>query len=265
MLYERFDPTLEKYKLRSSLSTVTPVTPISTPKVALADLWQSFVEYKRPQCSPNTMKFKYSVFTNYVKRLPTHNLERATEIRDYVLTNIPLDSGKQFITRLSACCKWAIRSGLIAENPFEGMAVEIKLPKSRNSEDDITPFSAEERDAIIAAIETDRFCPRKSGFKHSRYAPLIKFLFFTGCRPSEAIALQWKHISSDFRYITFEQAVIEGEDGAMLRHRLKTQERRKFPCNAQLQAILSSLKPSDCNLSALVFPSPELDFIHQAA
>jgi integrase len=26
------------------------------------------------------------------------------------------------------------------------------------------------------------------------YAPLVKFCFFTGCRPSEAIAVEWKDL-----------------------------------------------------------------------
>lgn len=261
ILYERFDPTLAKYKPQSALSTVTPVTPIFTPKPSLADLWEKFIEYKRPQCSPNTMKYKYSVFTNYLKRLPTHDLEQSIEIRDYVLHNIPLDSGKQFITRLSACCRWAIECGVISENPFDGMAAKIKIPKSQDEDEDIFPFTAEERDAIIDAIATNRFCPKKSGFKHSRYAPLLQFLFSTGCRPSEAVVLQWKHISKDFRLITFEQALIKGEDGKMVRKGLKTQERRRFPCNNKLQTILQGIRPEDCDPESLVFPSPEGTYI----
>jgi hypothetical protein len=46
--YDRLDTTLAKYKPESALSTVTPTfTPITTP--ALADLWERFLEYKRPQ------------------------------------------------------------------------------------------------------------------------------------------------------------------------------------------------------------------------
>ena len=191
--------------------------------------------------------------------LPTHNLEEAAKIRDFVLKHFPLDSGKRFITRLSACCKWAIKSGAISENPFDGMASEIKLPKSGKKEgfSDIHAFSLEERDAIIQAIETDQFCPKKSGFKHSRYAPLIKFLFATGCRPSEASALQWKHISRDFRQISFQQATIRTNAGVKIREGLKTQERRRFPCNESLQTLLQSIKPEDADGEDLVFPSPE--------
>lgn len=205
------------------------------------------------------MKYTYNVYTGYIARLPTHELSQAGEIRDYVLKAIPLDSGKRFITRLSACCEWAMRSGLVSENPFDGVAAEIKLPKSAKNDgmSDINPFTLEERDAILQAIETDRFCPNKSAFKHSRYTALVKFLFSTGCRPSEAIALQWKHIASDFKHVSFEQAVIGTDTGRQIRKGLKTQERRRFPCNDLLTALLKSIKPKDATPETLVFPSPE--------
>lgn len=120
----------EEYKPSSALSTTEGITPISTPKPDLAELWDKFMDYKRPQCSENTMVYMYGVYTGYLSKLPSHNLDQATEIRDFVLKTFPLESGKRFITRLSACCKWEIQSGLISENPFEGMATEIKLPKS---------------------------------------------------------------------------------------------------------------------------------------
>jgi integrase len=258
MAYDRFDATLARYKPQSALSTVTPITPIQA-KPSLAELWEKFIEYKRPQCSPNTMKYMYNVYSGYVAKLPTHELGEADKIRDYVLKHIPLDSGKRFITRLSACCDWAIKSGAVSENPFDGMAAEIKLPKSTQTEglNDINPFTLEERDAIIEAIATNQFCPPKSGFKHSPYAPLVKFLFMTGCRPSEAVALQWKHISKDFKQISFEQAIIGTDSGRQIRQGLKTQERRKFPCNDGLRSLLQSGKSENASPDDLVFPSPK--------
>lgn len=76
----------------------------------------------------------------------------------------------------------------------------------------------------------------------------------TGCRPSEAIALQWKHISSDFKSINFEQAVIETGRGRVVREGLKTQEPRRFPCNDKLQKLLQSIKLVNCNPESPVFP-----------
>ena len=79
-------------------------------------------------------------------------------------------------------------------------------------------------------------------------------MFLTGCRPSEAIALQWKHISKDFRTINFERALIETASGREIREGLKTQERRRFPCNAKLQALLSSIRPENYAPESLLFP-----------
>lgn len=74
--------------------------------------------------------------------------------------------------------------------------------------------------------------------------------------------MQWKHISKDFRLITFEQALIKGEDGKRSRKSLKTQERRRFPCNNKLQAILHQvIRPEECDPESLVFPSPEGTYI----
>jgi len=44
----------------------------------------------------------------------------------------------------SACCKWATKSGLADENPFAGMAADLKLPKVQAAEDDVNPFSIPE-------------------------------------------------------------------------------------------------------------------------
>jgi integrase len=76
------------------------------------------------------------------------------------------------------------------------------------------------------------------------------------------VALQWKNISSDLRLISFEQALIESEDGRMIREGLKTQERRKFPCNDRLQALLESVKPQGCKPETLVFPSIKGKYIN---
>lgn len=239
--YERFDDTLAKYKPQSALSIVTPITPNSNSEISLAELWDKFVEYKRPQCSLNSMNTIYGQFTRYLQKLPTQDISRASEIRDFAVKTFPLDSCKKFIVRLSACCNWGIKSVLISDNPFKDMASDIKPLKSQNSENEINPFTAQERDLILEALQSNQFCPKKSNCKHSYYFTFVKFLFSTGCRPSEAIALQWRHISTDFRVISFEQAVIETPGGNLLREGLKTQEKRKFPCNASLQYFLQSI------------------------
>ena len=97
--------------------------------------------------------------------------------------------------------------------------------------------------------------------QYNFYAPLVKFLFATGARPTDAIALQWKHITSDLKFISFEQAVTVSEKGLAVKQGLKTQEKRKFPCNAKVQKILRSIKPEDGIPDDLLFPSPEGKYI----
>lgn len=109
---------------------------------------------------------------------------------------------------------------MIKENPFEDMAGDIKIPKGEKEETDINAFTQEERDRIILAFKESRY--------YKYYAPLIEFLFMTGCRPSEAVALQWKHISSDFRFIRFEQAVVVSESGLVCKKGLKTRRSAVF-------------------------------------
>ena len=123
ILYERFDSTLKKYKPQSALSTVTPATPISTPKPNLAELWEKYLEWKRPQCAPSTMKNQYRAYSSYLKRLPTHDLDRANEIRDQALQTIPINSA------VYRCAKFLLQMGnpfrTDCENPFYGMSAEI--------------------------------------------------------------------------------------------------------------------------------------------
>lgn len=176
-------------------------------------------------------------------------------IRDWIIANKSPDAAKRLLTQLAACCEWAFKSGFVSKNPFTGMALEVRLPKnqSNNGVKEIDSFTVEERDSIIQAFESNRY--------YRGYAPFVSFLFATGCRPSEAIALEWKHITKDLRLINFEQSAIISEDGLISRKGLKTQESRKFPCNTKLQNLLECTKPDDYQPNTLVFPSPEGKFI----
>ena len=81
-----------------------------------------------------------------------------------------------------------------------------------------------------------------------------------GCRSSEAAGLQWKHITS--QDIIFDQAVVDSVHGRVLKDGLKTQLKRKFPINDQLQQLLNAHRPSPVEATDLVFPSPEGHFLN---
>jgi integrase len=246
---ETFDHSLEAYGITKRAKKEQAQN--------LLSLWQRFLEYKAPQCSPSTMRNQYRALTNYVKRLPTYDLARPNEIREWVLKNIPIESAKRLIVRLSACCDWAVGAALIVANPFLGMAKGIKRPKATNGSDEINPFTSEERDCILEALKHDLVCSKYARVKHSFYYPICFFLCHTGARFSEAAGLQWKHIRPDFKTILFEQAAVESNDGVIIKQGLKTQSHRTFPCNERLQAFLKELKPVGTPPDQMVFPSPD--------
>lgn len=246
MLHEGyFDNTLLKYKPQSHLTVVESIKPKEA--LNLGQLWKEYETFKTPQLKDSTKKTSYRRFRNKIKELPTQSLDDAIAIRDHLMNNNSSNTAKRTITNISACCDWAVDSGKIKSNPFKGMAEKIKVSKSDNEETDIDPFSREERDLIIEAFENNKY--------YSYYAPYIKFCFFCGCRPSEAIALQWKHIQEKF--ILFEQAIVAGK----LQKGLKTQRNRKFPINAQLREILESVRHEIINPEEFIFKSKEGQFI----
>lgn len=249
IINEQFDVTLEKYQPKSALSTVTPVTPIRKAKPELDQLWEKYSEFKKPQISPSTYVKDFTKQRNHIAKLPTRSLDDASGIRDYLLENLTFDAFKRCLTQLKACCNWAMEKGLIEINPFAEM--KIRLPKDESEEQDIKPFSKEERDLIIRTFGGDRY--------YCHYSNYVRFLFSTGCRPSEAVALKWKHITNSV--IQFRESVVVSEEGLVRKEGLKTQRKRDFPINPQLQALIEEMRPKTVDFESLVFASPKGKFI----
>lgn len=236
------DPSLSRYtqQFRPKLTVVR-----NTSSLDLGKLWELYCEYRRPQVAVTTFEKEYKrKFANHIKDLPTQDLSSSVIIRDYLLNKYSVDTTKRIITRLSACCSWGVKSGLIQQNPFADMAVEIKLPEGSKVYQ-IDPFSKEERNAILDAFSQHPH--------HKHYYPFVRFLFLTGCRTGEAIALQWKHISKDCSIITFCDSY---DSGMKIRKDTKTHKARKFPCNPVLKELLLSIRPDNYKLEDLVFTSP---------
>lgn len=242
MTLGKFDTTLAKYQLKSD----SPLTlaRCNFPTHDLLELWDLYAEYKKTQVSVTHYQTNYQLrYRNAVAELPTKSVKDAATIRDHLLKTRTASTAKQLLTQFNACCKWAVKSGLIKDNPFDGMASDIRV-KATRSHEDINPFTSKERDAIITAFEAHPY--------HKHYAPFVKFLFLTGCRTSEAVGLRWGDINSGCTLITFSSAIVKG-----VRKSTKTGKSRKFPCNQQLKTLLIEIRPEKPNDDALVFPNPE--------
>lgn len=238
----KLEPTLERYQteFKPQLTVIT-VTPAKN--LDLGELWSKYCEYKKPLVSPITyIKEFQRKYTHHIESLPTKDLNESVSIRDYVVANLSPNSAKKFLTQLSACCNWGAKSNFIEQNPFSAMATDINVIKQ--DIDNIDPFSKNERKAIEEAFKLHKvYCV---------YYPFVKFLFLTGCRTGEAIALRWKHIANDCSSINFSESF--DSDLNILKD-TKTHKTRKFPCNPSLRKFLVEYKPEDVKPEDLIFTS----------
>ncbi|NEQ28499.1 MAG: site-specific integrase [Microcoleus sp. SIO2G3] len=164
---------------------------------------------------------------------------------------------KRVLIQLNAAFKWALKHQKLtgSVSPFEGMASEFK----HNYEKETNPnaFTLDERDRVIEAFKSQQ----AKGYSYQCYAPLVEFMFLTGCRPNEAIGLQWIDIDPDYRFILFNGGIacIGGKQISSIREGTKAKNKmRKFPINERLRELLQSLPQAD----DLVFPSPKGNPIH---
>jgi integrase len=234
ILFERFDPTLFKYK-----PPVYPLPPgklIYIASLTLPELWQQYTEFKSKSLSPSSLR-DFKKVANHISRLPTQSLKEGKKIAHHLLDTLTTDSARRTLVQLNACCEWALDRELIDKNPFEGMARRVKVTKNVS----INPFTADERDLIINAFEASSY--------HRPYASFVKFLFLTGCRTSEAVGLQWQHIDPFLSSITFQEVVVEGQRSQTT----KTHKVRKFPVNSTLKELLVSLRSEAPQPEAPVF------------
>lgn len=251
-----FDETLAKYKPQRHLSIVNPDEPQIV--LTISQLWDRYIDYKRQSLKPTTLD-KLAVLEKHIKRCPYQALDEGMKIRISLLQQTTNSQAKDVLMYLSAACKWGMKRGLVTFNPFEGMYNE--LPKHK-WQDNSQPnaFSEEEKQKIIHSFRNHK--PAK-GIGYSHYAPFVEFLFLTGCRPSEAIGLQWQHITPDCSRITFDSALVQVGNGERVRvDGSKNNKKRTFNCNQRLQELLLKIKPENPHAESLVFPSPEGLSIH---
>lgn len=129
ILSGNFDETSAKYKPQSSLAIILGTA--EPPCILLSKLWEKYTEYRKPQIAETTLRIPYAAVASHINKLPCQTIDRenAVAIRDFYLKNLTTETTKRTITQRSACCEWAVDSGLLTENPFKGMAKKIRISK----------------------------------------------------------------------------------------------------------------------------------------
>lgn len=244
----QFDPTLAKYggSLHKTQLAIDDAQERlkqlrqQRSEADLRELWEKYKAFKAPQLAPTTLKIDYGRRMNFLTRLEDSRLSQAIAIRDWIVANTTTEQAKKILQNLNACCEWAVKSELIEVNPFQGMAGEIHV---KHDEEDINPFNPLEKEAIIQGFY--------SSPHYGHYGRLVDFLFATGCRPSEAIPLEWGDLRGN--KLTFQRTYSDGE----LSSRLKTQKKRTIILNERAIAAIGNF----IDQTEVIFPSPQKTLI----
>lgn len=244
IVYSSFDASLVKYK------ALTPkglkIKPYKAKPLDLLQVWAKYEAFKAKQLERTTIEIRYATAKNWITRLPTKDISKAVAIRDYLVMQTTSKQAKAILKDFSSACKWAFESSLILENPFKSLASSITLKKGEKGE--IEYFTKEEMEIIISEFRASSYSNHHTHF--------VEFLFLTGCRPSEAVALRWVDVSNDLSKITFSRATVQ-VNGTQIEKGLKTQEKRTFPCGQRLQYLLQLIKDESIEGIDTVFHSPK--------
>lgn len=210
-IYERFDFSLEKYRLE---------TAPQDDQLSFLELFIQYRDFKSHVLKPSSMKNLTTVL-HKLESMPKTVLKSSHNIRTWLTEQNNQEQARRCLMQLSASYDWGIEQELVSEpNPFKKFK---RLKRVHDPEPD--PFTIFERDLIIQTFENCR----------PDFANFVKFLFFTGCRPSEACGLRWQNVDLINSKIIFCEAVVEGKR----QQGTKTSASRNFPINSQLLEILN--------------------------
>jgi integrase len=157
--------------------------------------------------------------------------------------NLSSDTKKRRLQILIAAFDHLINEGYLFINPWRGLDKKISNPRKS-----VEVFTEEERDRIINYFNS--FNPHYAGF--------VDFLFSTGARPGEAIALKWNKVNWSNQTILIDQQIGYGK----VVKPPKNDKNRYLKTNARIINILRQQQTiSGDNPYNIIFPNNRGEYI----
>jgi integrase len=248
---ERFDPTLKKYQPQSyEAPSRTSDAPVIS-ELLIVQLWERYFAHKKSTLKAKTIN-KHENFTCLFQKIGETPLGDAIAVKAALEKVTTTSQTKDALMYMSAACQWGLKHGLVTADPFKGMSSE--MPKHQYMIDpQPNAFTEAEREQIIETFKTDQ----RPGMNYRPYATFVEFLFLTGCRPSEAVGLRWKHIAEDCSTVRFEGSIVQVKNKRVDSKGSKNNRTRTIAVSSRLQTLLEQLQTKRLHQEALVFPSPD--------
>lgn len=210
----------------------------------LKEVWKAYVDFRAGHVNPSTVARDYRKITKRIEDMQDSATTDALGIYQILKDRYSPETARRTLVQFNAATTWGYFTGVLPFNPFLGLTRYLTVRRRIVEEVDYCAFTVEERDQIIAAFEQhDPF-----------YSPWVQFLFWTGCRPEEAAALKWEHVSHDFNQLLIKEA--RPADTKILGP-TKNYRMTRFPCNERLRRLLRSLQPyPSCDRTSWIFSGP---------
>ena len=244
----KVDLTLERYlpaiKTEAYKAEVESITGSGT---NLKLLWNNYCESRKGYIKESTLHYLVRTIGDKIHALPTDNIYEAETVRDFLLKTSTPEYADRVLKKLSLLFAWCSDLGVLrGTNPYPKLLRHLPVGKSQNL--GAILLSDDELATLLAKISPI-------------YLPLTRFLFFTGCRPSEGIGLQWQDIKDD--HLVLGRSITR-KDGKILHSTTsKNGKTREFPINDELGEFLSTLT-SNKGEESLVFPNTKGESIDYA-
>ncbi|BAZ67972.1 integrase family protein [Fischerella sp. NIES-4106] len=236
LISNNFDTTLNKYKPEEQ----------RTDRLSASELMQKFTDTRRSKLDAQTLT-KYKIIADHLKEVfnnkPAYEINEVhtEKFKKFLLERQKPITVRDRLSVLKSCWAWAIKHKLLPENnPWTETLTGLKVPKKPRPK----PFTKEECEVILEGFRNHEY--------YSHYTDYVEFMFLTGCRPGEAIGLQWKHLWDDCSVMWIGETLVRGK-----RKSTKTDKDRYVKLSKRVQEILLNRRGDNWEPEDLVFTGPK--------
>ncbi|MGG6265029.1 tyrosine-type recombinase/integrase [Leptolyngbya sp. AN10] len=226
-------------------------------KDSLAALWDKYVKFHRAISDEDDgwgevyYLTHIKTVTSLIDRCPVQKLEHKHELIEWLFGDEKRTkkTSQDRLKLIVAAIDWNSKQGNIPRKwgiEYRDLLLSIvgngkkKKKKSKiQDEDDIDIFSIKEIYQILEALKDDTYSRCRG--KHKQYYLYAYFLFLTGCRPNEAVALKWENVDLVKKKIKFLEGEVNASGTIVKKQGTKTVNSRLFPITREIENLLKSI------------------------